>query len=461
MAVGLPLHWSTNPEGVVFLSSACDIRDLVSIPINQHNDDNKQLQLEFKGPYVTDHYQYLHNISLGQFDELLGGHTLPMLSPESPVVLVKDVLALDFHQGSELCVPIEVAFPVQVVQGSLSCPLRRNRCKLAESLQQRVWEGSVISMDVDAASEVSAIVLIQKITSDKPSSMICSVLLGPKHLPDGLIHNMRHHEVIETNVKLEVILSDDMRSKIHSPMLVKPILLFDRIDLDSSGSLVKIALADVGDHHFRNTEELAIFLKRLKSGGIMITMRYIGAGQSEFLMNLNLRDTLNFRLAGFPGLLRAVMVLVAGQVEDYIKGRLVKPVTVKTETTISFRNVNPADMMAMVMFQVGLQHQGVRMTSTRKTHSIQFRAMNHPALLEIFGRDIESTEYNDGSLIVLSPPVKFVWETFPRALAAFKITSWAYTSGDNAVLLGGSAVPASKRARDHYARDPGASHVAV
>ncbi len=75
----------------------------------------------------------------------------------------------------------------------------------------------MISIDVDAASELSGIVLIQKITLDKPLSMICSVLLGAKHLPDGLIHNMLDHEVIETNVKLEVILSDDMRSKIHPP----------------------------------------------------------------------------------------------------------------------------------------------------------------------------------------------------------------------------------------------------
>ncbi len=44
----------------------------------------------------------------------------------------------------------------------------------------------------------------------------------------------------------------------------------------------------------------------------------------------------------------------------------------------------------------------------KQTHSIQFVSLNHPALLDIFGRDIEKTENADGSLIVLSPPIKFV-----------------------------------------------------
>jgi hypothetical protein len=319
----------------------------------------------------------------------------------------------------------------------------------------------VISIDVCPDSDAFAIVLIKKLNPEHPSTMTCTVLLGARNLPDGLFGNLRDHEVIETNTMLEVPLSEDIISKIHTPMLMKPILLFDRTDMDSSGCLVKIALADVGDPIVRSTGELAGLLERIKNGDTMITIRYIGAAKSEFLMDLNLRDTLNFRLAGFPGLLRSVMVHVAGQVEEYIEGRLNKPVTIKTETTIIFRHVNPADLMAMVKFNIGLCSRGVKYRSTNKTHSIQFISLDHPALLEIFGRDIENTANEDGSLIVLSPPVKFVWETFPRALAAFKITSWAYKSGDNAVLLGGSALHASKKAKTHFRRDPGASHVAA
>ena len=47
MAAGLPLFWSTNPEGGIFLSAACDIQDLISVPINQYDDYKRQLQLEF------------------------------------------------------------------------------------------------------------------------------------------------------------------------------------------------------------------------------------------------------------------------------------------------------------------------------------------------------------------------------------------------------------------------------
>jgi hypothetical protein len=132
-------------------------------------------------------------------------------------------------------------------------------------------------------------------------------------------------------------------------------------------------------------------------------------------------------------------------------------VIVKTETEICFCNVNPANSMAMVVANWVI-FQGVKFCST-KTKRIASRSTTQP-YWRFFKLRILRRRKN-GSLIVVSPQVKFDWETFPRALAAFKIASRASKSGDTAGLPGRSAVCALEKARSHFRRDPGASHAAA